>query len=197
MEYRAIYSGEYISHGKFKYIDKWKSASGKWVYKYQENLAQKKKNFLKTHRNFVPKMKPSTKKPKANSSKWKDNPNGDRFRFRKVRDSSGKKITRTEYQNPELQRRAEYAVSKYNRDRKNKASDLGRKIMDLNDKYGPKYVMEVKQSYAVGRGKYYVQEYTMNLFGGRPVSVDTYSYNLPVLRKRKKNGLKKRTQKKS
>lgn len=38
MEYRAVYSGDYISHGKFKYIDKWKSKTGKWVYKYADQL---------------------------------------------------------------------------------------------------------------------------------------------------------------
>lgn len=41
MEYRAIYSGEHISHGKFKYIDKWKSKAGKWVYKYADEVGDK------------------------------------------------------------------------------------------------------------------------------------------------------------
>lgn len=32
---------EYLEHGKFKYIDKWKSKSGKWVYKYAEDVKKK------------------------------------------------------------------------------------------------------------------------------------------------------------
>lgn len=45
MEYRAIYSGESISHGKFKYIDKWKSKTGKWVYKYADSKKKGLSNF--------------------------------------------------------------------------------------------------------------------------------------------------------
>lgn len=32
---------DYLEHGKFKYIDKWKSKTGKWVYKYAEDAKQK------------------------------------------------------------------------------------------------------------------------------------------------------------
>ena len=41
MEYRAIYSGDHISHGKFKYIDKWKSKAGNWIYKYADEVGDK------------------------------------------------------------------------------------------------------------------------------------------------------------
>ena len=27
---------EYLQHGKFKYIDKWRSKTGNWVYKYAD-----------------------------------------------------------------------------------------------------------------------------------------------------------------
>lgn len=32
---------DYLEHGKFKYIDKWKSKTGKWVYKYAEDAKKK------------------------------------------------------------------------------------------------------------------------------------------------------------
>lgn len=32
---------DYLEHGKFKYIDKWKSKTGKWVYKYAEDVNDK------------------------------------------------------------------------------------------------------------------------------------------------------------
>ena len=35
---------DYLEHGKFKYIDKWKSKSGKWVYKYAEDVKQNARN---------------------------------------------------------------------------------------------------------------------------------------------------------
>ena len=31
----------YLEHGKFKYIDKYKSKAGKWVYKYKDAAGKK------------------------------------------------------------------------------------------------------------------------------------------------------------
>lgn len=54
MEYRALYSGDHLSHGKFKYIDKWKSKAGNWVYKYAEDANEGLKNI---NDRFGPKVK--------------------------------------------------------------------------------------------------------------------------------------------
>lgn len=35
---------DYLQHGKFKYIDKWKSKAGKWVYKYADSANDKLKS---------------------------------------------------------------------------------------------------------------------------------------------------------
>ena len=55
MDYRAVYSGELLSHSRFKYIDKWRSKSGKWVYKYAEDL--KNKNPLENRFKYIDKWR--------------------------------------------------------------------------------------------------------------------------------------------
>jgi len=39
---------EYLAHGKFKYIDKYKSKAGKWVYKYKDAAGKKAKQAFNT-----------------------------------------------------------------------------------------------------------------------------------------------------
>lgn len=46
---------DYLEHGKFKYIDKWKSKSGKWVYKYAEDAKQKARKLNDKYRPKVTK----------------------------------------------------------------------------------------------------------------------------------------------
>lgn len=57
----------YLEHGKFKYIDKYKSKSGKWVYIYKKNAS----DFLKSASDAGGKMKALAKKQIANATKNK------------------------------------------------------------------------------------------------------------------------------
>lgn len=197
--YRAVYSGSNLSHSKFKYIDKWKSKAGKWVYKYSKDASD---DLNAVRSNLKSKMaeyrKKAAQKPKkSQSSRKSKNPSGgwhdvgkDRFmsgkqkyeasvrgddktRLRTVKDSSGKTTVRREYKDSTGQRSIDKSIAKYNDYAKGNSSKLKRFLMDFNDKYGPKYTHTIEWS---GDEKRYVVEYTKNLFGDRPVSADSYTY---------------------
>lgn len=190
--YRAIYSGEHLSH--FKYIDKWKSKAGNWVYKYKEDISEDAENLkrellrkVKEHRrNLVPRPEnesslgaggwhstghdPVLSKKKQDEESIKGN---DRTRIRKVKDSSGKTSYRREYQDSSQQRDVSRKVRSYNEAFKSNHK-LARFVMDFNDKYGPKYVSTIHTKTASGEN--YVLEYKRNLFGNRAIDAETYTY---------------------
>ena len=189
--YKAVHHDTSISHGKFKYIDKWRSKSGKWVYKYKKDLDQTvtdaRKKLSERDRRFV--IRPNSKKKSSKGSEWHDTGSDamlskkqkynasmegyNRTRVRKVKDSSGKTTYRREYQdsasNSNLNRRLDIT-----NDYKKARAGVFKKIMDLNDKYGPKYVSETHGR--TSDGQHYVIELSQNLIGGRTTSAETYTY---------------------
>lgn len=211
MEYRAIYSGDSLSHGKFKYIDKWKSKAGNWVYKYAEDMNEAIQNarnqYNRTHRDNV--IRPHSRdENRNNSGGWHTANDQDSIagysqtRERTVTNAQGQKIRRKEYRSEAENANANRNIKFTNAMRKDHAGKLGAAIMDLNDKYGPKEVYAIEAGSLSG-GRRYVMYVTRNAFGGREVSAETYSYNPNedrVLRKKKvrkanrraKNGVKER-----
>lgn len=190
--YRAVYSGEHLSH--FKYIDKWKSKAGNWVYKYKEDISEDAENLkrellrkVKEHnRNLVQRPEKenssgsggwhSTGRDAALSEKqrYEESVKGnDRTRVRKVKDSSGKTSYRREYQDSAQQQDVSRKVRSYNESFKSNHK-LARFVMDFNDKYGPKYVSTIHANTASGEN--YVLEYKRNLFGNRAIDAETYTY---------------------
>lgn len=201
---------EYLQHGKFKYIDKWRSKTGKWVYKYRDDVSNdilSLKNgvgnrLAETRRYLVNKPK---KQGSSKTSNWHDTGSDvilskkkkyeesikghDKTRIRKVVDSSGKTSYRREYQDSAQQQNLSRKVKQYN-DAIKPNSKVGRFIADFNDKYGPKYVHTI--SAHSGDGKNYVISYTKNLFGNRSVDVESYSYYDTKRKQRKRRRNKRR-----
>lgn len=201
---------EYLQHGKFKYIDKWRSKTGKWVYKYKDDVSNDvlslkngvKNRLAETRRYLVNKPK---KEGSSKASNWHDTGRDvmlskkkkyeesikghDKTRIRKVVDSSGKTSYRREYQDSAQQQNLSRKVKQYN-DAIKPNSKVGRFIADFNDKYGPKYVHTI--SAHSGDGKNYVISYTKNLFGNRSVDVESYSYYDTKRKQRKRRREKRR-----
>lgn len=201
---------EYLQHGKFKYIDKWRSKTGKWVYKYRDDVSNdvlSLKNSVgnrlaETRRYLVNKPKKEGSSKKSNwhdigsdvmlskKKKYEESIKGhDKTRIRKVVDSSGKTSYRREYQDSAQQQNLSRKVKQYN-DAIKPNSKVGRFIADFNDKYGPKYVHTI--SAHSGDGKNYVISYTKNLFGNRSVDVESYSYYDTKRKQRKRRREKRR-----
>lgn len=207
MEYRAIYSGESLSHGRFKYIDKWRSKSGKWVYKYAEDLKDKAKSLLENEaqtQDSSEDRKSTNGNQRGRTEQWhstgsdKTISNRERFhnsvwgydqtRSRIVTNSQGQKVNRREYrsssENASLNKTLALNNAAY---RKYFGPAVGF-VMKLNDKYGPKKVVTIEEK-DTKTGRQYVEEYTVNRIGNRAISVDAYTYSLSSdkLLRRKKN----------
>lgn len=206
--YKAVYSDTHLAH--FKYIDKWKSKAGNWVYKYREDLEDLKndlrKKLAEQHRDLIqkPKKEGSTESngwhdvgkdaALSEKTKYEESLKGHNLtRTRKVRDSSGKEHYRREYQDSAEQLDVSRKVHQYNEARKSSAG-VFKFVMDFNDKYGPKYVSQTHGRTADGEN--FVMEYKTNFFGGRSVDVETYRYYETKRRKRKKRNSNRGTIKK-
>lgn len=189
--YKAVYTDSGFYHGKYKYIDKWRSKSGKWVYKYKQDLDQTvndvRKKLSERDRRFV--IRPKSTKKSSKNSGWHDTGTDvtlskqqsyeasikgyDRTRLRKVKDSSGKTTYRREWQDSAQQNNVNRKINSVNDARKSSAG-IFKSVMDLNDKYGPKSVTKIHKW--TGDGRHYVMEVTQNLVGGRATGADVYYY---------------------
>lgn len=195
--YKAVYSDAHLSH--FKYIDKWKSKSGKWVYKYKKDVTdelEELKNKLEAHRKELIRKKKkdgsssgagewhSTGSDVGLSDKRRNEESikgNDKTRVRKV---NGR--YRREYQDSATQRSMSNRIAQYNEYLKGN-NRLKRFVMDFNDKYGPKYVSEVTYN---GNGQNYVLKYTTNVIGNRDIGIETYTYydETRIKRSKKRKG---------
>lgn len=182
--YKAVYSDAHLSH--FKYIDKWKSKSGKWVYKYKKDVTDELdelKSKLEAHRKELIRKKKkdgsssgagewhSTGSDVGLSDKRRNEESikgNDKTRVRKV---NGR--YRREYQDSATQRSMSNRIAQYNEYLKGN-NRLKRFVMDFNDKYGPKYVSEVM--YKDEEGQNHVLKYTTNVIGNRNIGIETYTY---------------------
>lgn len=196
--YKAVYSDAHLSH--FKYIDKWKSKSGKWVYKYKKDVTDELdelKNKLEAHRKELIRKKKkdgsssgagewhSTGSDVGLSDKRRNEESikgNDKTRVRKVNGHY-----RREYQDSATQRNMSNRIAQYNEYLKGN-NRLKRFVMDFNDKYGPKYVSEV--TYTDGAGQNYVLKYTTNVIGNRDIGIETYTYydETRIKRSKKRKG---------
>lgn len=207
MEYRAIYSGESLSHGRFKYIDKWRSKSGKWVYKYADDLKDKLKGLSENEEQT---QEPSEDRKSTNGNKkgrtsqWhstgSDKTISERERFhnstwgydqtrsRVVANAQGKTVNRREYRSSSENASLNKTLAQNNAAYRAYYGPAIGFVMKLNDKYGPKKVITIEGK-DTKTGRQYVEEYTVNRIGNRAVSVDAYTYSLSSdkLLRRKKN----------
>ena len=192
--YRAIYSDANLSHSKFKYIDKWRSKTGKWVYKYKkdatndlDDLKTKLESKMAQYRGPIKKKARNNQRPSkggwhdigkdaalSQKEKYNQSVQGNTHtRLRKVTDSSGRTTTRREYKDIAEQKSVDRSLAQYNEIVKGN-NKVKRFLMNFNDKYGPKYVSSLEG--VDGEGKHYVVEYARNFLGDRPVSADVYTY---------------------
>lgn len=193
---------EYLAHGKFKYIDKYKSKAGKWVYKYKQdagNLQKKAGDLKKQAEKRLAQIKTSKNKKrdseKGRTSKWKKSnatayelstdAKGDLVRTRIVKDSSGKSYLRTEYRNTGEYKESIRSSRMLNAQAKwGTLNDVDEPfprlkyfLMNFNDKYGPKEVEDVEWI-DCSTGKHWVEKQTRNVFGSRILeNAILYSYD--------------------
>lgn len=154
---------DYLEHGKFKYIDKWKSKTGKWVYKYAEDAKKKVQNL---NDKYGPKY---TQKSHTYSIKNDGrHPKGyDRVHSETRRNVIGGRAVSTQHKI--YQRSSDIkAPSKAARF----VSRMMSKAKKLNDIYGPKITTTTRLSSS--NGKQYVDKVTRNLIGGRLTEITNY-----------------------
>lgn len=223
---------DYLEHGKFKYIDKWKSKAGNWVYKYADDVNQKlrtlndqygpkvtktvtaggraknypqggydqkttttKKNLIggrTVSKNTVYKRsgKPSSNhligsKKDPTKTVWEKTHTGtkegkaqvaggnDQQRYSMYSKGGNEYGIRTEYRDSryDAERTRRYSIE----NAKARGNGFIRKLGELNDKYGPKFIEE--QTHSLSSGTVFVDSYIRNLIGGRKVRVESYSYD--------------------
>lgn len=208
----------YLEHGKFKYIDKYRSKAGKWVYRYKQDAQDLKRQAEKKLAQLTQQRKKRSSE-RGRTNQWHTDTTAtgyaiasgrksDKTRKRVVTDPfSGRKVLRTEYHNPgETQnsirmsrfKNAQYKVAGI-RDNINLPyvpRHIAYHVMELNDKYGPKIVgEEIIRNRRTG--EVFVSKVTQNLIGGRKLEDQLlYSYNesesKPVKVKGKKRTGKRR-----
>ena len=189
---------EYLAHGKFKYIDKYKSKAGKWVYKYKQDAQDLKRQAEKKLVQLTQQRKKRSSE-RGRTNQWHTDTTATGYditsgrksgqtRKRIVKDPfSGKKVLRTEYYSPgETQNSIRRSRSKNAGFKVGIRDDvdlpyvprhIAYHIMELNDKYGPKTVNEdiIRDRRT---GEVFVSKVTQNLIGGRTWEDQIlYSYN--------------------